>query len=384
MPAIPMTADISTLNGGAPNIAPAADTPAAVTEGSVEFSADGDDFSVTPADAPAAEPAAEPAPTAKPVAQQPTKKPAEPTPTLDVKFEYDKKHPVEPAKPEQPAPAEVSSARDYSALHPDVAEIAKNFRNKQFAELTPKISEWHKKAQETDALRAQLAERPTEPQFAYEAPDAYLLDPQYRQTQQLAGAVDFEVSHWERQLELINSGEDWYELLRYDEKTGQPVYELRKAPADGKVDQRAAARVQRNLTESIQGQQIAQQRLASIQQQYASKYQDSARELAEVEAKLMPNIKEESLTPEEKQWFEAARNSAPARFKGHPMTRTLGKVYVAFMRLYNYTKQQEEENARLKKTQAASTLGGPRVTALSGRGPATKEEDEVVDFKQFD
>lgn len=372
MPALPMTADLSTLNGG--TTPPPSTSAPAVDEGSVTFNEGGDDFKVEKStEVPESTP--EPAP----VKQQQVRKP---TPELDVKLEYEKLKPEVTSTP-TPAPEATPTQRDYSGLDPEVAEIAKNFRNKQFAELTPKIAEWHKAAKEAASLREQLAAKPTEPLYGYEHPEAYLLDNEYRSMNNLSQKIDFEVDHWERQLELINSGEDWYQLTGYDQN-GAPKYVMHKAGNDGKIDQRSAAQVQRLLSESIQGQQIAAQRLNAVRQQYASKHADAAKELADVEARLMPSIKEESFTPDEKQWYDAALKSAPKRFQGHPMQKTLGKMYVAFMRLYNYTKSTETELATLKKNQAAAVLGGPRVTSLGAKKSANADEDTEVKFSDFE
>ena len=367
-----VAAGMDKLNGGAPSVVP--NTPPPVDDSStVTFDGDGEMIADTPASAPAT-----------PVAEKPTTKQPKFTqlPELDVKKEFGK--PEEPAAPvaEKPAtPVEEpagTSARDYSAFDPEVAAIGKHFRNKQFQELLPQIQAWKKAADEVKTLR----EQPREPQFAYENPNAYLMDPKFQETSRLANLANFEVEHLTRQLELIESGEDWYELTGYDQQ-GQPQYIKHDARADGKIDNAAKARVMSVLTQTQQATQIAAQRLQGIQQQYKQNAAQATQELRAVEAKLMPNVVPEKFTPEEKEWFEFAGTQSPARFKGHPLVHTHQLMFVAYMRLLNAAKGLEERATKAEKLLESAKAAGPIIR--HGVTPrAGKDDDVIVNASDFD
>jgi hypothetical protein len=174
------------------------------------------------------------------------------------------------------------------------------------------------------------------------------MDPKFQETSRLANLANFEVEHLTRQLELIESGEDWYELTGYDQQ-GQPQYVKHDARTDGKIDNAAKARVMSVLTQTQNATQIAQQRLQGIQQQYRQNAAQATQELRAIEAKLMPNVVPEKFTPEEKEWFEFAGTQSPTRFKGHPLVHTHQLMFVAYMRLLNAAKGLEERATKAEK-----------------------------------
>lgn len=374
MPLPTVAAGIDKLNGGAPSVAPSAPPP--VDDNStVTFDGDGDMVADTPASTP--EP---PAPAEKPAAAKQPK--FTQLPELDVKKEFGKKEELETPVADKPAtPVEEptgTAARDYSAFDPEVAAIGKHFRNKQFQELLPQIQAWKKAADEVKTLR----EQPREPQFAYESPNAYLMDPKFQETSRLANLANFEVEHLTRQLELIESGEDWYELTGYDQQ-GQPQYVKHDARTDGKVDNAAKARVMSVLTQTQNATQIAQQRLQGIQQQYRQNAAQATQELRAIEAKLMPNVVPEKFTPEEKEWFEFAGTQSPTRFKGHPLVHTHKLMFVAYMRLLNAAKGLEERATKAEKLLEGAKAAGPIIR--HGVTPrASKDDDVIVNASDFD
>ena len=369
-----VAAGMDKLNGGAPASAPSAPPP--VDNGTVSFDGDGEMI----ADVPASEPAAPPTPIEKPAA---TKQPKfTQLPELDVKKEFGKEE--ETAGEEKPvaAPTEETpaapEARDYSAYDPEVAAIGKHLRNKQFKELLPQIQQWKKEAAEAKTLR----EQPREPQFSYENENAYLMDKNYQETSRLANLANFEVEHLTRQLELIESGEDWYELTGYDQQ-GQPRYIKHDARTDGKIDSGAKARVLGLLTQTQNATNVAAQRLQGIQQQYKQNAAQAVQELRAVETRLMPNIVPEKFTPEEKEWFEFAGTQSPTRFKGHPLVHTHQLMFVAYMRLLNAAKSLEERAMKAEKTLESAKAAGPIIR--HGVTPrAAKDDDVIVNASDFD
>ena len=376
MPLPTVAAGIDKLNGGAPSVVP--NTPPPVDDGSVvNFDGDGDMIADVPASTP--EPPA-PVVADKPAAKQPK---FTQLPELDVKKEFGKKEEtVEPPAAEKPAtPVEEpvgTAARDYSAFDPEVAAIGKHLRNKQFQELLPQIQAWKKAADEVKTLR----EQPREPQFAYENPNAYLMDPKFQETSRLSNLAQFEVEHLTRQVELIESGDDWYELTGYDQQ-GQPQYIKHDARTDGKIDNAAKARVMSVLTQTQNATQIAQQRLQGIQQQYRQNATQATQELRAVEAKLMPNVVPEKFTPEEREWFEFAGTQSPTRFKGHPLVHTHQLMFVAYMRLLNAAKGLEERAMKAEKTLESAKAAGPIIR--HGVTPrAAKDDDVIVNASDFD
>ena len=135
--------------------------------------------------------------------QEPTEKPSAVTPG---------KKPIQ----------EILNGRDYSGIDPSDISHFKRMSNEAFAHLKP-IYQGYKEAQ------AKLVERENQikelsqgkeslPPNYYSHPDAVVLSPNFRQTQQVYDRAKFEENHWAQQLERVESGEPWQDLDMADGK----------------------------------------------------------------------------------------------------------------------------------------------------------------------
>lgn len=145
----------------------------------------------------------------------------------DINVGDDLAQPEPPA--EQPAPSkkpiqEILNSRDYSGIEPADIPHFKRMSNEAFAHLKP-IYQGYKDAQaklaERDNQIKELSQgRESLPPNYYSHPDAVVLSPNFRQTQQVYDRAKFEENHWVKQLEAVESGLPWQDL---DVQNGQYV-----------------------------------------------------------------------------------------------------------------------------------------------------------------
>ena len=185
------------------------------------------------------------------------------------------------------SPVIPSGARNYDEYPEEVRPVLRGLNNKHFAEYAPKLKELAQRAKEADELRAKVGQSP---QFFYEHPEAYRLSPEFQSLSQDVQYIDFESNHYAEQLARIKRGESWQEIAGYDSRTGQPVFEERKALANGTVNYNDEVRVGQLLTKlATLGSQKSSQ-LQSYQTSYQQSVQRAQVELGEVNKRLFPQL----------------------------------------------------------------------------------------------
>jgi hypothetical protein len=279
--------------------------------------------------------------------------------------------PAAPAPVVTPANGSTPAARDYSRFPVELRDFAAKLPNAYFAraekELIPlveKAKQFDAVVRERDELRAQVGKVPT---YAHDHPEGYVLDPNFQQLNTAAERCAFEEQFWSQQLENIENGKPYVDLLGYNPKTGDPVYKQMPAPGNGTVDIRAKIDVQKNLTQASMQRVNLEGARNQYRGHYAAQAQAAATELEESNRKIFKNLDEAKFDPKEKQYTTFVRDALPPVYRSHPLVKPLGLAFVAYMRLaQQYSELAGKYNGRAKAA-ASRQQRGPRPT---GGAPA--------------
>lgn len=299
--------------------------------------------------------------------------------------------PTTPAKPAaaapdvKPANGATPQARDYSKFPAELRDFAAKLPNAFFAraekELVPlieKAKQFDAVAKERDELKVQLGTRPS---FAHEHPEGYTLDPQYRQIADLAERCEFEEAHWKEQLIRIENGQAYQNLLGYDKKTGQPVFQTVNPPPAGTVDTRAKVEVSTMLNEANRQRANYVGLREQFRGSYAEQVQRAQAELLESERTIFKNLDADKLAPDEQKYMTYVRGAIPRVHQNHPLVKHLGLAFVAYVRLAKQYGALASKQAAAGKTAARVVQRGPRPATAST--PAAVKPNEVWDLKQI-
>ena len=321
---------------------------------------------------PAAKTEATPAPTPTPTPEKKDDAVApvveDPAPT-EARFDIPEDKPVEETP--APAPAQIPSGpRNYDSYPEEVRGLLRALPNKAFAEWAPRLKELSERAAKTAELEARVGQSP---QFFYEHPEAYRLDPGYNELETRLNYINFESDHWAAQLTRIKRGEPWQALDGYDPQTGEPRFRVIQPPADGKVDYNAETQVSQVLTKLSALNMQKSQELAGFQASYRSSVERGQRELAEVDKRLFPNIPDVAKLPaDEKKYYDMAVALAPQHLRNHPLVGPLGKSYVMFMRVVSLAQKLAKERDSLRAQLADRGVAEP-ADIPPGGGAATQK-----------
>jgi hypothetical protein len=339
-----------------------------------EISFDIDDVS-TEALVPQAPAAPAPAPTPAPT---PT-----PTPTPAPSFEVELEEPstvasptplTTPAVTQPPEPATLPPQRDYSAYPQELVPVLRQLNNKAFAEYAPQLKAAYEARTKATELETKLQQQP---KFYHEHPDAYQLDPEYRELTTHANFVQFEANHWRNQLVNIKQGKPWQELKGYD-KNNRPVFEDVAAPEDGTVDAQAEVLVQQMLGQASGEQSRVMANLSSYQQRYQQSRQSAEAELNEVRTKLFPTLRPDTLEGIDKENYKLAVDITPQALRGHPLAQLNHLAFVAYHRLQRAYATLMAEHQKLKTPQRPTPAATPAPSAVPSAPPTT--DDEQIPF----
>lgn len=342
-----------------PASAPVQNTPPPIDDDSTVSSSDDGDITITAPTTPAA---------------TPTETPPAPKAVFEM--------PAPTAKPAAPVDPSTAAKRDYSQFPEPVAEILKHLPNALFDKYGAELPKWQQALIKQAELEKQLADAKAAapPAYYHEHPDAYRLMPEYTEATQKHNFAQFEADHWRRQLELIESGDEWFELKGYE--NGQPVFERHEPLEDGKVDIRAKVAVQGAMLTAQSNIQRHSQTIAGIIQQSRNGHTVAMQEIAEIEKKIFPALDESKYTPQEQEWAKLVSQAAPRVFQNHPLvTRLLSKSFVAYMRLLNQYTKERAEWAKTSSLAEKSRLAGTTPPPSAGK---SSEEDDVVKESDFE
>ena len=252
--------------------------------------------------------------------------------------------------PQQQPTQQQKLSRNYEGLPPEVVELLKELHNtpySKYRELLPKWFEGYNRSTELEE-KLKTAQSPNV-QWWYDNPNAYLLTEEYTKAAQEAETVQFEATHYQRQLQAVKEGQPWREIRGYD-KDGSPVYTVHQARDDGRIDTQAEAYLTSALATLGSMQQQAQYKLNTVQQQFAQKAQQSGAILQEIEDKVFATMKDMSkLSEEDRKYYNMIFQLYPDYMQKHPAVRHTAKAYVA----YNMLMRKYSEAATKLKTAEA-------------------------------
>lgn len=288
-----------------------------------------------------------------------------------------------PSAPKEPGASDAagsandkqSNARNYSELPPEVVAIAKKLPNTVYTHLVDTYKKWN---EEIAAERAKVAEATTKlesaaSKFTVETPEAFRIDPEYNNVVTQYGQVEQELSHYTDQLARISAGESWSVIEGYD-ASGQPVYKEIPAPADGRVDYRMQAQVQRALQTLSTKQTQLQGEASRIQTYYKNAAAETQAHYQEAQTRLFKDLTPDKLTdPAEKELFGLALKALPKVEQSRPSAKFLGLAAVLVRRGAIREKallERAERAERLLKTSRTAdpvrpTSAGTSVDAAS-------------------
>jgi len=308
--------------------------------------------------------------------------PPEPTPDPDPAPVAEQQTPAAPAVPA------THSARNYADYPEELHPILKSLNNANFAAKAPVLKQMYTDAQRAKVLESELAEAKKGPQFFYEHPEGYQLDPQYRETQHQLSLCDFETEHWRNQLLAIKSGQPWVNITGYKTDAQgrliEPIFERRDALGEGKIDTAAEVQIMGHLQNVGPVRQNILGRINGIVSEYSQSGQRAQSELGELDKRIFSKFGElDKLPADERKNYELATAAVPKYFRNHPLTDKLGKSFVMYNRLLKRTIATQQENERLKAEISGRKSATPsRIPSGGGNGKVAKA-DEVIKFEDL-
>jgi hypothetical protein len=308
-----------------------------------------------------------PAPTPAPAA---TKKSDEPAPEPPSPFE-------QPAT--QAAPPS-NAKRDYSQLPPEIAAIAKKLPNAVYEHLI----KTHKQFEDDIAAeRAKIVDLTKERDAAsvkatFDHPEAFQMDPEYRTVVRNYGHVETELNHYTDQLASIEQGEAWTIITGYD-AAGQPQYREVPAPADGRVDYKAKARLAAAMNELNGQRQVLRQQAAQIQERYKNAAAEVQQHYTSARQRLFKDLDPTKLTDEaEKNAFKFAIEALPYVEQRRPSAEMLGLAAVSVVRMGKRLQEALTELERMKRVGATARAAAP--VRVAPQPASVTDDDDEVDF----
>jgi len=289
---------------------------------------------------------------------------------------------------EVPAAAHAPGARNYADYPEELHPILKSLNNANFAAKAPVLKQMYADAQRAKTLEAELAEAKKGPQFFYEHPEGYQLDPQYRETQHQLSLCDFETEHWRNQLLAIKSGQPWVNITGYKTdaqgRPVEPIFERRDAPGEGKIDTSAEVQVMGHLQNVGPVRQNILGRINGIVGEYAQSGQRAQSELSDLDKRIFSKFGElDKLPADEKKNYDLATAAVPKYFRNHPLTDKLGKSFVMYNRLLKRTIATQQENERLKAEISGRKAATPSRIPSGGGNDKVAPADEVIEFNKL-
>jgi hypothetical protein len=278
-----------------------------------------------------------------------------------------------PKTEQQQAPA-----RDYAGLPEEVVPLFKGMSNKSFEKLKPIYLE-HLQHQEIikqkDAKITELQKGVVAlPEYYFEHPQGYLLDPTYAQAEANETLAKNVVSHWSLQLARIRRGEQWQDLIE-DEKGNIRMDKPQAATSE------AEAMVGNYLMACQQQYLKAQNELEQVTKSFSTKHKEDLTLLKEGEAKYFPDFDKPDHPTAAIQ--KEVLKALPPSFRSSPLASVLAKTAAANAML-------RAEIAELKKGKPGAGNGKAtnkqptknRTGAASG-SEAKGEEVKFSDFTQM-
>ena len=282
------------------------------------------------------------------------------------------------------APA-AKAKREYTGI-PELDDILSELPNAKYNTARKFLPELFEAKTKVSELEKQLSERPAESvQYWYDHPEGYSLDEGYRKIQQDFGQAEFERTHFERQLNNIEAGEAWQDLVGYS-KDGTPVFEKIEAREDGRIDSSARARILGMVAKYGSLQQDLKGRLTQHRNTFSESAKRGGAELQEVEKKIFPRwMDQKTLTKEDSAALDLVRGMYPRHMQSHPAIKHTGMAFRDYQRLAEVHGATLKENAELKQelSRIKSRTGKPLPTGGRNGSGSDNDDDDVIDLKKL-
>lgn len=303
---------------------------------------------------------------------------AQKDPVFEIPTDESQETSVDPEKNEEPPQQQQTqqkpTARDYSKYDPDAVDILKKLPNSVFNKDADKINDLVKAKKELDDIKARGQ---VPPKFYHEHPDSYLLSPEYATTVENLQYANFEERSYEQSLIAIQSGQAWKELVGYD-KNNNPIFKDHPAPTDGQMDIASKVRLEGQLAQ-LRGQKVQlTQGIQNIRANAAQTFKAAQAELNGTLDKLLPTVKADSYTKEERKFLSDVDRIIPKGYKGHPLSEGINRISVAFLRLNAYAQKLQNDLNALKSKGHIPTVTRKAPGTSSGKS-AGPSEDVLAD-----
>jgi hypothetical protein len=249
-------------------------------------------------------------------------------------------------------------------LFPKMAKEAREF-------LKARLDDLHSAKEQVKELTGKVEKREAGqlPDSYLEHPEAYQLDPRYRQSSQAKDNLRAELNYWRQQLILVRDAKPWKELSR-DEK-GNLITTDRDPGAEADVE----------ISEKIQQAQHAinqhDQFLGHLQSHFKGMYQKQRSEIQTLEDQYLPAYAGDRA--KDNKYIQTFKDILKERGQeNNPLNGTISKMYALLMEQVGYIKQLEAEATKTK----------PKVEVQPNSGDINNAggEKKVVDInnKPFD
>lgn len=269
-------------------------------------------------------------------------------------------------------PKATPTQRDLTGFTPEEQHVLKNMSTEAY-EYTSKVIREHK---ELSQLRTGTF---------LQHPEAYQLDPQYKQLTSSVQHYDAIAGFLKEQLQLCADGKEWHTITHWDDK-GQPVF-------SGPLKPSAVAQV--NIQHALQQHMVKGEAARNEMQQYAGNYQQRIQQDAAGIKKVMgqhcswvanPEEMKQSLTIPGKgdvtlqQMYDEFTGQFPIYMRHSPGIDVAANLWIAF-NIYGSMIRDLENGKQLAEVKAEEAL---KVEPSSGlTAPAAKKDanGNVSEFK---
>lgn len=205
----------------------------------------------------------------------------------------------------------------------EVDEVLGRLPNSAFAKYKDLLPQWHeayKKSQEA-------------PKYLAAHSEAYKLTPEYQNVVAEQQQHNFEYRAFYQAALAVESGQAFKLLTGYDEKTNEPVYEVVKPDANGKIPPDIALHVRQALQGAQRNLGQVQHTVENFKQNHTRLVQGERQFIDESFKKMFKGIDESKFSPDEKKLGEQMKLLVPDSFSPEDARRLAHYSAITVMRL---------------------------------------------------
>lgn len=260
---------------------------------------------------------------------------------------------------------QLPSYRKYDGLNAEDRTIFERMSNEAYNKLYPHYLESIKWQQELAALKKEREEI-TGKHF-YEQDNAFQLVPEYQELSSGAQQINAEVAHWQQQLDNIEQGKPWSELIMDDK--GQVFVGQPKEVTQETIG-RAKAFVTSKLTEGFGYRNQINTQLMSFQDKFKGEHGNYLKSFDQLENKIFAGADQKKLDGAMKEKLKLF----PKHMQGRREIKSFAKSLALIDGLlFMLTQKSAAANTQAIKQQTAQANGptGESIQAPSGNGADT-------------